>query len=224
MRKFCIVTTFRTGSELLVDLLNDHPKIRCQGEIMDNHPVSPYLFARGRARAERLRRNEAYGFKLLGIQLMDLFNGPDRRLVDRLASDGFVFIYLKRRNLLRQAISILRAVESGDWHPREQPDEPQGSIELDIPTLFFQMCQIEIQNKGLDWLLEPHKHLTLWYEDHLESTDRQQSTVDEVCLLLGLRTYPVSSDLQKTNDANGDVSNLEEVVRCVKQTRFGEFV
>jgi hypothetical protein len=114
-------------------------------------------------------------------------------------------------------------METEVWHPRTTPDDP-GSIVLDVPRVFFQMCQIEIQDAGLSWLLEPHEHRTLWYEDGLESPEHHQPTVDEICRTLGIDPHRVSSKLQKSPEATVAVANLDEIKEHVKQTRFANYV
>jgi hypothetical protein len=124
-KTFCIATTPRTGSELLVGLFNQHPGVRCESELLNYQPHFPYAYLRGKARAAAFRGFAAHGFKLMAYQVMNYYSVPDRRLVTKLASDGCHFIHLRRRNTLRQAVSYFRASISQDWH-RSLGGRPRG--------------------------------------------------------------------------------------------------
>lgn len=244
VRRFCILTTFRTGSEVLVELLNSHPQIRCEGEIMNGRPMFPYLFARGKARAANYRGLDAYGFKLLSIQLMDFFNPPDRDFARRLASDGFFFVHLRRRNVLRQAISYFRAAATGDWHPHDLagagppasqmdgPAEPnedvrtRGRLELDVSQLIFEMRLIDIQNGALEWMIEGLPQRSLWYEDHLERPELHQSTIDELCRDLSVDPAPVRASLKKIapKRLDDEIANIDEVREQLRATKYAPFL
>ena len=71
--KFAIFGQGRTGSTLLVDLLNRHPKIACEEEIFNRrrHPFNgkiwkPYWFLKG---VEANYRDKVFGFKVKIYQL-----------------------------------------------------------------------------------------------------------------------------------------------------------
>ncbi len=241
IKRFCIVTTFRTGSELLIDLLNSHPKIRCDGEVLTEDPPLAYLLVRGKARAAAARHYEAYGFKALAIHLMDHFSLPDPSLMQRLAADGTVFIHLQRRNILRQMVSYLKASSTQRWHARSEDDtdppvarddqwfEPlrwrqplTESFTVDIPTLLFGMRAIEIQNDGLAWLIAGYPQLTMWYEDALEDAANHQATVDSVCDFIGIASHPVKTQMRKlaARSLVEDVPNYDEVASFIGSTRY----
>lgn len=250
IRRLCILTTFRTGSQLLVELLDAHPNIRCEGEVMTAKPLLPFSFIRGRVRRASSRGFRAYGFKLLALHVMDHFNPPDRAFIRRLASDGFVFVHLQRRDILRQAISYFRASVTGRWHERSDgprgprrpgwqdgftpitwrfasyldaaPPTDVGPLTVDVPTLFFALRLIEIQNEGLGWLVNGLPHLDLWYEDDLELPEGHQVTVDRICDLLQITSHPVTAGMTKIAEPRleTDVANLEKIRRHFTGTRY----
>src|SRR3954454_17120767 len=74
-KRFVITCLARTGSQLLVSLLDGHPSIRCESEVLRaRHPrVAPHVFLESRAFLARLRqRSRAYGFKGLYFDLVRL--------------------------------------------------------------------------------------------------------------------------------------------------------
>ena len=260
-KMFCIATTPRTGSELLVRLLNEHPKIRCDSEILNYQPHLPYPFVRGKARAASFRGFHAYGFKLMAYHVMNYYNTPDLRLVTRLADRGCRFVHLRRRDVLSQVLSFFRASISQEWHRGKGgpstgsalPDAVwkadfapiawrlgaevvsddvtigvplRGPITLDIPTLMFALRLMEIQNNALAWMFGGFATHTLWYEDHLESRDAQQQTVDELCDWIGVDRFRVEPTMVKISSARleDEIANIDEVRSVLRSTRFAGLV
>jgi LPS sulfotransferase NodH len=226
IKRFCIVTTMRTGSELLVDLLDSHEKISCEGEIMWSRPVFPLTFVRGRVRRARFRRNEAYGFKIVSTHLINFMSGPDRGFAHRLADEGFVFVHLRRRNVVRQVLSHLRARESGEWHPRDDADAAATTVSIDPLRMIAQARLIEIHDEGLGWMLEGLPTRELWYEDHLRDAATQQSTVDGICEMLGIQSRPVRTSLSRIArpKLEDEIDNLDEIRRVISGTRYADLL
>lgn len=224
VKRFCIITTFRTGSELLVGLLDEHSAIKCDSEIITPRPAFPFLCARGRARIAGLRGFEAYGFKLLSTQLMDVFPSRDTRFVRHLRDDGFVFIHLRRRNLLQQVVSHERAVGSGTWHHWNK--EPHASaIEVDVPSLIFWMRFIEVHDQVMAEMTHDCSRFELFYEDHLQDAEAHQGTVDLIASRLGLGVAPVKARMTKIAPRlASSIRNLDEVRDALSGTRFEKFL
>lgn len=228
---FCILTTGRSGSELLVHLLDSHPQIRCEGEILIEHRDFPFLFARGRMRAARHRGAEAWGFKINQLFLSERFGGAHirgglPRLVGRLRGHGFRFVHVRRRDTLRQALSGLRADLTGVYHLLRTDDERIGAFDVDTGELVRLLHSLRAQDAELTALVETVPHRTLWYEDHLQRPDSQQAAVDELCGWLGLRSAPVVTEFEKLAPASlrDQVKNYDEIVRALGGTPFEELL
>jgi len=226
IKQFCIVTTMRTGSELLVDLLNSHEKIRCEGEIMTARPVFPLVLVRGRVRRAKYRGYQAYGFKIVSTHLIDFLNGPDRGFARRLADEGFAFIHIRRRNVVRQVLSHLRARTDGEWHPTDGTEVTGTTVRIDPLIMIAQARLIEIHDDGLCWMLEDLPTRTLWYEDDLRDANAQQSTVDGICGMLGIEPKPVRTSLKRIArpSLEDEIDNLEEIRRVISGTRYAELL
>ena len=112
--KFVIFGRGRSGSTLLVNLLNNHNKIHCDGEIMHDHLLFPRLYIDLSASRYQSR---VYGFKLLSYQLKDVqqIYDPEKFLLS-LYESGYKFIYLTRRNLLAHALSNINARQKKFHH------------------------------------------------------------------------------------------------------------
>jgi LPS sulfotransferase NodH len=224
--KICILATGRTGTELLVELLDDHPDIRCESEILRPLTFSALRFVRGRAKIARLRGFHAYGFKAVSNQFHSIRpRGRVDLFLRKLHSDGFAFVHLARRNILRQAISHIRAEQMDDYHPRGDGRD-RLVLTVDIPDLFWKMAWIEKNEEQLTAWLGDIPHVHLYYEDALERPEDRQRTLHDLQRMLGVEPRDTATDLRKVGAATlaDDVTNLDEITQLLGQTRFAVYL
>ncbi len=113
--RFIVFGQGRTGSTLLQKLLDAHPKIQCDGELLYYPRWRPWAFVEGCARSSSA---QVYGFKVKPYQL-DRNGGHamGRSFLKRAISEGWRLICLRRENLFRHALSGLVANRRGQvWH------------------------------------------------------------------------------------------------------------
>lgn len=189
--KFVIFGPSRSGSTLLVTLLNSHPQIRCEDEILHDRVLFPMAYISSRA---ALACEEVYGFKLLAYQLRNVqkIQDPERFLHD-LVCGGFECIYLRRHNLLRWALSNLYARSTARFHHWKAKNG-----EMSINKMHVDLVELE---KWLRWGVETEAftsaimarlpHLSLVYEEDHEASTQHQRTVDRICDCLGLSRAPI---------------------------------
>jgi LPS sulfotransferase NodH len=228
--RFCIMTNARTGSSLLVDLLDSIPHVHCQDEVFQTWRDLPFLYVRGRAGVAAFRGARAYGFKISSMGLAERFLSSSPKgfvtpLLRRLVEDGWTFIFVKRRNLLRQAVSLLRAEARKRYHFTSDDALPEDRFVADIPAMFSVMRNFERHDELLHRLGVPVS-LTVWYEDDLESTDRQQATIDAICDELAVPRHPCATRLAKTGRSRlvDIVSNYDDLADVVSRTRYAHFL
>lgn len=226
--RFVIYTQGRTGSVLLVSLLNQHPHIRCYGELFHPNnwrgPLRSRLFPIFRrypilylqARAIPVRRLTV-GFKLLYAQSI-----ATNRPLWKLYNSGWRVIYLQRRNLLERTLSACMLRITGISHRSTPINENEQIVPVSIePALFERIwhktCQAEHEDQPL---LAQIPHLTLTYEDDLAQSSRWQPTADRVFAYLGLPSAPVSSGQQKTYSRPYAelISNYESLVEIARKS------
>lgn len=110
-RNFVIFGQPRTGSTLLVKLMQSHPLVQCDGEVLNRNRWQqgwhPYLYYLARVFPEPyvLRKpahcaKTVYGFKLLYPQIV-----APRRLLYILNRLGWQMIHIQRRELFNLALS-----------------------------------------------------------------------------------------------------------------------
>jgi hypothetical protein len=222
IRRICIVTNGRTGSELLVDLLDGHPRLRCEGEILGTPRRDPFRFVRGRTIVARVQRAHAYAFK---INVTNLHLASRRwtmpTLIDALIADGFGIVRLRRRNLLRQAISTMRAGQTRTFHVTEVVGT--RPLHLDPINVVHVMRLFESRDESLDSLLEKVDTVELAYEDDIEPEGRREAALARIFALAGLEPVaaPTSALKRTTPRSLADaVENHNEIRTMLTGTRY----
>ena len=223
--RFVIVTAGRSGSELLTDLLNSHPAIVCDAEILHERQAMPERFVAGRAAKAGLGGAQAYGFKIhcghFGYQFIREHPG----YLSQMSKSGAHLIWLRREDLLAQAISSTVANHTR-WHWREDDHASFEAPEVDPVEVLMMTYLFEESDAFLGRLVAGLPHLTLVYERDLLDGTRQQATVHRICAHLGVEEAPTRSDhVRYTPSALPDtVKNWDAVAELIGSTRFGRFV
>ena len=218
--RFVIVTTGRAGSELLVSLLNSHPKIICDSEILSVPRAFPRRVVLRRSAVARTR-GCAYGFKLVAEHAR-LQSPHDREgFLQSFPERGFRVIAVERRDLLEQVVSSVRGIETRHHHREGDRDEFRP-MRMDPVSVLCSLAWFEDAVNFVRSALADVPVLTLVYEDDLLEAEQQQRTADRVCTYLGLPPAPVKTDLVKIapRSAADQIENFDEVAALVSQTRF----
>ena len=222
--RLCILTNGRTGSELLVELLDSHPQMRCESEILRDPQRDALRFVRGRVHSAWRHGSKAYGFKFIVGHAASLGWRKDLSgFLTALREDGFVFVRLRRRNLLRQALSNMRARQALEWHTRTESD--RGATHVDPVHLIYTMRNLEVLHDYLETALPPDTPLIdLVYEDDLQDEDRREKTLATLFTAVGLEPVPPTSTLRKQTPTAlaAIVENLDEVAAALRTTRYAE--
>jgi hypothetical protein len=228
--RFVILTAGRAGSELLVSLLDSHPRICCASEILKDARVSPNRYVAARATMARIRGMDAFGWKLV----LSHFRAPDGTVAGvgdpatypaRLASSGWRLIVLVRRNPVRQAISFIVGADR-KFHYRRGEAADFAPIAIDPVRLLAATWIIETETQVLLDFVDRVPHLPLVYEDDLLDPARHQSTVDRVCEYVGVAGARVQTELVKpaTSSLCDLMSNFDEVRGLLGSTRFARYL
>ncbi len=224
-RQFVILTTGRTGSELLVELLDSHPQIVCDSEILGNRRLLPNQFTGRRAALAGLRGAQSYGFKLVRDHLIIQDLGDPALYLRTMIERGIAVILLERRDLLRQALSHVRATRDG-YHYRRNDNVAFSPTRVDPVQVLATMYAVEDGVAFTRQVLTGSPHMYLTYEDDLADPGSHQLTADRVCEYLGVPAHPVHSDLVKITprDPRELVDNFDEIAAVLSQTRYSGFL
>jgi hypothetical protein len=214
------------GSELLVDLLSQHPEIAADSEILSKRRAMPNRFVAHRAVRSRGPGVTTYGYKLILEQLRFLQPIQDPRgwLSDQV-DQGTTLITLERRNLLHQAISFSRAGVI-EWHHTAEnrpPDTPIWLDPLDVAAHLY------VVGESMEWYHEMISGLpavNLTYEDDLLTVTDQQRTAETIFNRLGLPLVPVEARLVRTGatDPSRSISNFDNIAAIIRESKYAGYL
>ncbi|HEX7134275.1 MAG TPA: hypothetical protein VF228_16995 [Iamia sp.] len=208
---FVVLTSGRSGSELLRSLMGAHPLVYHDVEILDRDVLFPRMWVASR-RARHLDR--AWGFKVK-IQDLTRFQQPaldPARFLGDLADRGYAIIHLRRENVVLQSLSVLRARATGEYHrAADEAIDPTRVIDCAelIRACGYQMDHLNHEDEAL----AGRDRLTVTYETDLDDPTRHQATCDRVFDHLGIDRVPVATDLTRTRprSVTDEIVNLDEV-------------
>ena len=213
VRKFLIIGRARSGTTLLKDLLDAHPEMTCDGEMLHSLVLAPVSYLDNLAHKSR---TAAYGAKLLSYQMAQVhrFRAPARFLA-RLHRRGFRFVHLTR-DTFDQTLSLAVAQARRKFHST-QKDRETGAVRLD-PSNFRRRLEwndllLQYEKRALQDL----PHLPISYEQGLSSEERQAETAERVFQWIGVQSRPVSSRLKKVlpKDPRQTIENYDEIASAI---------
>lgn len=250
MTKFVIFTLPRTGSTLLSKSLNRHPEIFCDDEIFhfsfrDYFSPNQFRFIKIKMLPKKLnyiinypftyfkmksflddyftnKPNENYstrGFKLMYYQT---FYTPG--LLSYLKKNNIKIILLLRENIFRNALSDLRARETGIYHHQDDNEEQRSGLsKLNVNTTELQqkMNGIISQNKKLAEAVSGMEYIKIRYEDFTD----WNNTMQKIAKFLDVSTTEISAGAKKLNPDNLQdmIENFSEVKSWLKQNNYADF-
>lgn len=219
--RFVIFGQGRTGSSLLRSLLNSHPEVRCEGEILAD-PV-PDPIAHVEDLADRSPQ-PVFGFKVKIYQLSDAQQTDPAAFLEELRDRSYRIIYLRRSNLLRHAISNEFAEARSSYHDRT--DGPRPSLTVDPEKLIgvMQRRQAHLDNEAA--ILAGFDYCAVEYESDLLDPVQHQPTANRVFAYLGLGPTPVETDLARSvsGSLSDRIANYDELAAALADTEFNEFL
>lgn len=241
---FALAFEGRTGSSHVVSSLNTHPDALCYPEILadvkgprqkdvldaffEGRPVERECPHAANARYFGGRhvtkaRFHAVGFKLKLQQVHDL---PGFHA--RLASPSVRLVYLKRKNLVKAAVSEINAQrlwrKTGLWNA-EEPSQVQGGVKVNPDRLVRALERRGALERAHRAFFEicGNPRLELQYEDLLADRD---TFLSRLLAFLELEDLPMAGGFYKnTPDCLREaILNYREVSRVLKGRGYGEYL
>jgi hypothetical protein len=222
--RFVVYGLGRNGTELLTDLLNSHPSIQCDGEILAQPVAASRLQVAGHAMHAT---KPVYGFKLLNYHLTDVQHVDPPAFVGWLRRRGYHVVHLRRRDPVRHALSNINARVHGFHHRGHLPDSAAAGIHVDTDELLRWIDGLVKNSAYNDEMLAKFSGVsTFTYEDDLLDGPAQARTVEAICDVLGLPPLALSSDLVRTTSAPlADlIENYDEVAMALAGTPYARFL
>ncbi len=205
MTSFVVFGQARSGSTLLVRLLQSHPQIQCDGEIFGRDrwrrgvrkPLGklikgfpePYLFWKS-----TMSRRDAYGFKLLVNQI-----ATPSRTIRTIHERGWQIIHIQRRSLFDQALSLTVASLTNRWG--DFTETRQGdtvSITIPLEEMFVKVQQCVNTRWKIHQALTDIPHIQVTYEDDLLEEAARNRICGTIFEVLTIDPRPVSTEKQRS--------------------------
>jgi len=230
--KFLIYTRGRTGSTLLTELLNCHPEIFCDVEIFNflysgSMVKFPGMYINSCSKRASAAGKKVYGFKVKISQLRyeHKYDNYDEILYS-LYGKGWKFLHLKRVNFLRHQLSNIISFQTNIYHLRKTDKDFKKKVTVSCDKLYKGIIYGEEVEKTEEENLKNIPHHTVIYERDLLVNDRFQKTANDIFQFLGLKSFPVKSDLKRiTQDRLEDViENYKEVEDYFKNTKYEKYL
>lgn len=224
--RFVLFGRGRSGTTALVSMLDDVPGLQCEGEVLHDYVPFPYRHVLGRAARCSA---EAYGCKILSYQIKGVQrpSGPRKDFLRTLHHEhSFQILYLRRKNLVRHALSNIRARRESFHRKRSDPDVESAALHVDPDHVMEWIQSSEALNEYEHTLLDDVPHLSLTYEARIRHADDHQSTVNSVCDFLGIEPGPVESSYRKVapSSLRDRVANYDELAHRLEGTSYATYL
>ena len=241
-RRFIILTDQRSGSNHLGDLLDSHLSVRVAGELLNpdhqhisrNHPLPDRL------RDLRARDPIAYlkafftqpldpsithlGFRIFHDHARSRTERSERSIWTTLRrTKELQVIHLKRRNLLRNLLSLKLAERSNEWERLEgTPPVRYEPLRIEFEEVIAHFRARERSFARGSRFFRRHRKTEIFYED-LERDETHQMAA--LLRFLGLPSQPLLSSTRKQNQqpTRELIENHAELEDRFRHTRWHEF-
>lgn len=196
-KKFIILSRSRSGTNLLLSLLNSHPNIRVDDEIFQNTGKIDF-----RERLQHVFSKQPYyvkarGFKIFYYHPLDEQNDA---LWDTLINmKDLHVVHLVRKNVLRAIVSQKIALSDGIWlseKPYDHETRQKKKIVLDPESIDREIKKTAMWKSRREANFKEHAVLNVFYEDLSENHDEQFKIV---CSFLNVEYKKPKTNLKKQN-------------------------
>ncbi|TLU65771.1 sulfotransferase [Thalassotalea litorea] len=225
--KFVIFAQGRTGSTVLVDLINSHPDVFCYGEILASSVVrnvsKPVRYARG---LTAFTKTDAVGFKVKVYQLQKAHQQDPGKVLQEFVNQGWKIIYLHRDNLLDHAISDLRSEKTGTYHHTSKGQKQQNLVDINYDEVEKVVKFREECRRAELAALQNLEFFNISYEDHLSDAEKQTETLNRLFSFLGLPEHQVSTRFNKVikTDLSKVISDYAQLEQRIKNSPYQHFL
>lgn len=223
---YVIFAQGRTGSKLLCNLLQSHPEIFADYEILSYPKLFPISYVKAKSRLASNR--QVYGFKVKIYQLVNEQNLDPKYFLAELIEDGWKLIYLKRNNYFRHAISNQVAQQRKQFHiyENERVSKSKRLIEIDCDVLLSSMKRRQKWQQEEASVLADFEYEEVVYEKDLLISENHQVTTNRLFKFLGLDPYPVSSSINRSTESSltSFIVNPSEVYEAVLDSQYSYFL
>jgi len=216
-----IISRARTGSNLLVSLLNSHPQIDARGELMQELRGASVEERLGHIYGRKPRRIAAVGFKVFYYHPLDDRDAP---VWDRLRDiEDLHVLHLRRQNVLRTLTSRKLAGSTNVWLDRGSSDAVSEK-----PMVQFSAEELERafeQNQAWEAACDQEFRRSPMFQLTYEALASEPAVLDEVAAFLGVVPHPMRTSLHQQNPEHLSslIANFDHLRHTFRNTRWARF-
>ena len=219
--KFVIVTRSRTGSNLLVSMLNNHCDIEAYGEVfarLNNKSPKEVWDATFGMKPEHIKH---VGFKIFYYHPLD---SRSQDMWTYLVSDKSIkVIHLQRENLLRVYVSRLIAGKTDIWKNESGGKEiTSKKVKVDTDEMLVDFKKTQSMIKKANGLFASHSTINISYESLASDKEREMAKVFN---FLNVPNQNVASSLKQQNPEKLKdlIINYDDVKGALVETEYSIF-
>ena len=238
-RPFVVIGAERTGSNMLVGMLESHPEITSYGELFnrrligedvldgvpEDYDTEHLLALRQRDQAafyeELVRLAAERGARSVGFKLLYYHACVHGGLVEHLTSiSNLHVIHLRRRDRLGRWVSHKRAAESDSWFTNQstpRSERPTQTARLGVGETLGDFLQQAQQEERADATFGHLPLMQVYYED---LTERPGDVTADVLAFLGAAPHDLQIRSRKTgrSDPRELIENWHELGPALRRT------
>ena len=224
-KKFVIISDARTGSTLLMGLLNSHPEIIAEGEIFKRLRNINSIELWNDVFRSRPKKIRWVGFKLFYDHP---WNSDDRTVWNLIEEDkDIVIIHLVRENILRSYISKQIGLKTKKWtENKKKPNTltvDQKRVKINIEDCIANLSQIDQKERETREKYKNHKLIPVSYE---ELSNDKSKVMRCIFNELEVKNKILSTSMLKQNPEKlrDLIVNYEELYSALEDTRWISFL
>ena len=234
VKYFILISNGRSGSTCLLDLLESHPQISTDPHNFFNYTNLPTDFSQ---KKYTYSRKNILGFKFKSQPAN--FSQDDNNIIkaqrelQKLVDREVNIIYLRRKNILKRALSKLIAKNelkkrnyNSNFTKKEYDSLEFNSFKIDVEELRKVIQECEAQEHFNQQVISQLPCLKLIYEEDLLKEEDHQNTLDKICIFLGTEYAPVHTKYAKIspNKMMDYISNYEELKQEFQNTCYSKYL
>ncbi|MBU3677677.1 MAG: sulfotransferase [Chitinophagaceae bacterium] len=227
--KFVILSQARQGSTLLQNMIDSHPDIHVDGEILKakniheafGKPLGRIIYRYGLTpyvtwKAWRAPKQH-WGFKLILTQVQQPI-----QFVDNLYRRGFKIIDLRRRNGLHVALSACLATKSGKWFVNNSSEQTLNTYEISPELLLQRLAHYESQLALQDAMIANKEVFKVDYESDLFDAEKRTRFSERFCSYFRVKPVNLSGLTIKSDERHyaERISNYQELMQYLRQSPY----
>ena len=212
-KKAVILTKSRTGSNLLISMLNSNPEIDFKNEVFQRIDEFSVPTIWNRTFSKRFKGIKMVGFKLFYYHPLE---SEDRSVFDRIKNDkSITIIHLTRKNKLRNYLSQIIAHNSGLWKQSKGTENAQSkNVNVDPIRAIKHFQEIEAWENAARENFKDHKMIEVDYESLTSQASETLSSIAEF-LDFPIEDFNTRSNLKKQNP-----EKLDELILNYDKLKF----